>query len=452
MSVAKQSTGDERGRYVRAAGRLRLPFWDWAKLPLETADSFPRVFTDQEVLVSTPTGRANITNPLKSYVFRPNEDHSFMNANETARRPNFAVSDILQMRADLWAAPSSGQPYSDFSTEARLDGANKGTKSLNLSNSEAIHDHVHVLVGGHMSVVSQAAFDPIFWLHHTNVDRILAIYQAAHPDEWVSQSVEAASSMWYTSGTVTDGNTSLQPFRPRAKSGFWTSNALRSTRALNYTYEGLGEENVTSVINGLHTGKISVAAPDQEIHGGLAKRTDEVHGPMLWLDNRQAAGPPIKLTKHFASIQLDAGALNGSFTIFLFGGDFNRTSPTEWRKSRSLMAFHGFFLSGSLFNFGFRLRAGVSIPDRSFPPDLQETSGRAQRRDFGTISDLARQRFDWRIVDADGCIKDASNLPGLDVSIIRSEVHFPCDDASLPVWEDFTVVETLTDRNEAECH
>ncbi|KAL1581857.1 hypothetical protein WHR41_09494 [Cladosporium halotolerans] len=178
MSVAKQFTGDERGRYVRAAERLRLPFWDWAKLPLETADSFPRVFTDEEVLVSTPSGRANITNPLKSYVFRSNEDHSFMNANETYRRPTFAVSDILQLRADLWAALSSAQT-SDFSTEARLDGANKGTQSLNPSNLEAIHDLVHVLVGGHMSVISQAAFDPIFWLRHTNVDRILAIYQAA---------------------------------------------------------------------------------------------------------------------------------------------------------------------------------------------------------------------------------------------------------------------------------
>ncbi|KAI6838910.1 hypothetical protein KC343_g96 [Hortaea werneckii] len=335
MSVAKQFTGDERGRYVRAAQRLRLPSWDWAKLPLETADSFPRVLTDEEVLVGTRSGRANITNSLKSYVFRPNEDHSFMNANETYRRPDFTLSDILQLRADLWAALSSAQTYPDFSTEARLDGASKGTKGLNPSNLEAIHDHVHVLVGGHMSFVSQATFDPIFWLHHTNVDRILAIYQAAYPEEWVSQSLEAASSMWFTSGTVTDGNTSLQPFWSRAKSGFWTSNALRSTSALNYTFEGLGEENVTSVINGLHTAGTSVAGPDQEVLGGLAKRTDEVHGSMLRLDDGQAGGPQIKLTKHFASIHLDAGALNGSFTIFLFDGDFNKTKPTEWRNSRS---------------------------------------------------------------------------------------------------------------------
>lgn len=138
---------------------------------------------------------------------------------------------------------------------------------------------------------------------------------------------EAASSMLYTSGTVTDGNTSLQPFRSRAKSGFWTSNALRSTRALNYAYEGLGEENVTSVINGLHTAGTSVAGPDQEVLGGLAKKTDEVHGSMLRLDDGQAAGPQIKLTKHFASIQLDAGALNGSFTIFFSAGTSTRPTP-----------------------------------------------------------------------------------------------------------------------------
>ncbi|KAL1581865.1 hypothetical protein WHR41_09527 [Cladosporium halotolerans] len=154
MSVAKQVTGNERGRYVRAAQCLRLPSWDWANLPLETADSFPRVFTDEEMLVSTPSGRANITNPLKSYVFRPNEDHSFMNANETYRRRNFTLSDILQLRADLWATLSSAQTYPDFSTEARLDGAGKGTESLNPSNLDAIHDHVHVLVGGNMSVVT----------------------------------------------------------------------------------------------------------------------------------------------------------------------------------------------------------------------------------------------------------------------------------------------------------
>ena len=29
--------------------------------------------------------------------------------------------------------------------------------------------------------------DPIFFLHHTNVDRLLALWSALNPDVWVSQ-------------------------------------------------------------------------------------------------------------------------------------------------------------------------------------------------------------------------------------------------------------------------
>lgn len=183
----------------------------------------------------------------------------------------------------------------------------------------------------------------------------------------------------------------------------------------------------------------------------MAKRAYEVHRSMSWLADGKAAGLQIKLTKHFASIEFDAGALNGSFTVFLFDGDFNKINPTEWRRSESLIGFHGFFLSSLHSNHDFWLRGGFSILDRSFPPDFQDASGRSQRRYFGTISDPARKGFEWRIVDADGCIKDASNLPGVDVNIIRSEVQLPSDDSSLPVWGDFTLGERVTDLNEAEC-
>lgn len=137
--------------------------------------------------------------------------------------------DVFQ---PLQAALLCAQTYADFSTEARLDGAKRGRNILNPTNLEAIHDHVHVLVGGHMGIVSQAALILISWLHHTNVDRILAIYQAAFPNECL-KSVEAVSSVWYASGTITDGNTSLSPFRSHAKSGFWTCTALRPMQALS---------------------------------------------------------------------------------------------------------------------------------------------------------------------------------------------------------------------------
>jgi tyrosinase len=45
---------------------------------------------------------------------------------------------------------------------------------------EAIHNLVHIAVGGTMNSPSSPA-DPLFWLHHANIDRIWAEWQSAHP-------------------------------------------------------------------------------------------------------------------------------------------------------------------------------------------------------------------------------------------------------------------------------
>jgi hypothetical protein len=43
------------------------------------------------------------------------------------------------------------------------------------------HGSVHVLTGGQMSSVAFAGFDPIFYLHHCNVDRLWWNWQQSHP-------------------------------------------------------------------------------------------------------------------------------------------------------------------------------------------------------------------------------------------------------------------------------
>jgi tyrosinase len=37
--------------------------------------------------------------------------------------------------------------------------------------------------GGSMGRVPTAAFDPVFWAHHCNIDRIWAIWQTTHADK-----------------------------------------------------------------------------------------------------------------------------------------------------------------------------------------------------------------------------------------------------------------------------
>lgn len=50
-------------------------------------------------------------------------------------------------------------------------------------NGPQLHNRVHGWVGGHMGFVPIAPNDPVFFLHHANVDRIWAIWQIIHKKE-----------------------------------------------------------------------------------------------------------------------------------------------------------------------------------------------------------------------------------------------------------------------------
>src|SRR5215216_906251 len=49
------------------------------------------------------------------------------------------------------------------------------------SRLENVHNDVHVWVGGSMSAVPVAGFDPVFWSHHAMIDRLWYLWQLAHP-------------------------------------------------------------------------------------------------------------------------------------------------------------------------------------------------------------------------------------------------------------------------------
>lgn len=88
------------------------------------------------------------------------------------------------------------------------------------------HNIIHMLVGGLMSSTRTAALDPIFWLHHCNVDRVWATWHqkngdSAYPRPWKDVSMSGF--------TGPDG-------RP---TGRWTASRITSTRGLGYRYDAL---------------------------------------------------------------------------------------------------------------------------------------------------------------------------------------------------------------------
>jgi tyrosinase len=48
---------------------------------------------------------------------------------------------------------------------------------------EGVHNSGHVWVGGTMMSITTAPADPVFWMHHAEIDRIWAAWQAANPGQ-----------------------------------------------------------------------------------------------------------------------------------------------------------------------------------------------------------------------------------------------------------------------------
>jgi tyrosinase len=78
-------------------------------------------------------------------------------------RNNFAIAVSDQARLDVLTKTLTD--YTDFTRALEVDPHNKG----------------HVMLGFPMSRVPVAPSDPIFWMHHGEVDRIWSIWQTNNP-------------------------------------------------------------------------------------------------------------------------------------------------------------------------------------------------------------------------------------------------------------------------------
>ncbi|KAH6569858.1 hypothetical protein BASA50_003600 [Batrachochytrium salamandrivorans] len=94
------------------------------------------------------------------------------------------------------------------------------------------HKNVHIGIGGDMSVLGKSANDPIFMLHHANVDRIWSIWQTLRSDQVTAYSGQNANN---STARTTD---KLPVFGVMANHPYKVSHVLNTTsgRPLCYTY------------------------------------------------------------------------------------------------------------------------------------------------------------------------------------------------------------------------
>lgn len=310
-----------------------------------------------QVTKYTSSGSAStvtISNPLYDYKFTNSAYRAkyfsgdFANWDTTRRQPdnngNSQNSLADQQMANgftarqqntynLFSIPS----FSGFSnTDPNLDGTPNTWTSL-----ESIHNDIHVLIGGnngHMTMLAYSAFDPIFWLHHANVDRLTAIYQAINYGRFV-QPQPASGTFAHkvtTNGQTDDVYTTLNPFKHTDGSYFKSSDVSWSATTWQYGYyypevpyslRGQSHDAVkayaTKAMNALYA-PVSVSKKRSRSgrlsRFGIQKRDNET----------TVTGTGAERREYLCYVQFDQSEVYGSAEVLIFlDGEHGASVPTE---------------------------------------------------------------------------------------------------------------------------
>jgi tyrosinase len=173
-----------------------------------------------------------------------------------------------------------------------------------------------------MYYLDYSAFDPLFWLHHTNIDRLLAMYQVTSPNTYIANGrIPRAMAQW-NQGEEKNPYSPLKPFTKNANGDFFTSVDVRNTRTLGYFYKETRNNNAQEVYDYVN-----------RLYGPNAPRTRRDEAGDGAVASYQYEGRPFKEgeSNYVLSIVANKYALPGSYSVHCFlrspGNKDNTTAP-----------------------------------------------------------------------------------------------------------------------------
>ncbi|KJZ76437.1 hypothetical protein HIM_04166 [Hirsutella minnesotensis 3608] len=233
-----------RARYVRAAQTLRAPYWDWAASP-----QVPPALVPDTVSINYTSSSGNdlqtflYDNPLRTYKIPQAVLNGKYGPFDPRMRPQVnhcPAPDTYPASANALLA---NNPYRQWTYDVLTRARDFTEFSLSgpITSLEQIHNQVHwdAACGEQFLDVSLTAFDPLFMLHHANVDRLWAYWQAIRPEQDVFQTPYLGLARFSTPrGTTITSQSPLQPFF-NAAGAFHTTLSVRAIWDFGYSYQGL---------------------------------------------------------------------------------------------------------------------------------------------------------------------------------------------------------------------
>ncbi|KAI9151806.1 Tyrosinase [Paramyrothecium foliicola] len=329
--IARGYPSRYRNDYVQAADRLRAPYWDWA-----LDSDVPDITTLSRIRINVPNGdrlrQIEVDNPLYTFRFpRAALDGDYGNFDSSRRERTYRCPSPRSY-PDTANQNMEGRPYKEWTydaltrsnTFAEFSSTGEGGVSL-----EQIHNGVHwdAGCGGQFLNAEFSAFDPIFMLHHCNMDRLWALWQAMKPEAAnFGGRYRGAARFSTPKNTEITPRSPLNPFFRNSNREFHTPESVASIRGFGYSYQGLDwnksqdelRRDARRLVNRLYSengssSKRMVLGGEQTTRYFVTVEVDvtEVERPCsveVYVDNERAGSLVIMA-------QPPSGTIHGTFTI-----------------------------------------------------------------------------------------------------------------------------------------
>ncbi|KAF2278156.1 Di-copper centre-containing protein [Westerdykella ornata] len=439
--IAQQFPANLKARYIAAAQDFRIPYWDWGLGP--KGGSVPDFLLSMTIEVLETDGTVKqIPNPLCRYEFHPLVAGDFESKwaafNTTLRWPSSELSTAVSQPEKVVAEyDMRRRNYRDKIGQAFAVA--KGLNEFSTKFIEDVHGWIHYAFGGmkpdgHMWPSDYSAFDPVFMLHHANVDRLFAIWQSLHPEQsTITPTRTSTSNLWIDANTVLDADTPLLPFY-RSPTSFWTTNDVRDTAVLGYAYPETQRWNFPSD----EEFRSSLNATVSRLYRSSSRDLLEM---MVLLD---------EVDRSFEDWNVRVGGgrgrLPGAFIarFFFEAGEYGGKGRREvgvW-----MVVTGGGHQAGVQFGEkgkGERKKASVEEMDMqglvSLTSSLLEeiAAGKLASLDKEDVVPFLRERLSWSVEAGDGSMVSASGFNnGLVVEVVSTRVRIPVDEEQLLEYSD----------------
>ncbi|KAI9894687.1 MAG: hypothetical protein M1814_002043 [Vezdaea aestivalis] len=530
MDIVEEFPASAKPKYKAAARLFRLPYWDYYR-PRATGAKFPgikgtgsttgfdydfyvpRAITLKKVMIRTPQeDKLELKeNPLRFTQFPKgvltdndwaalggegtlySKDRTFrhitfddlggstaqMNKATNMRREDNTRYMLSVMTADIYTTIET------FCTDAGTSATEMD--EISSGSMEALHNDYHVIVGGaggHMSNVPIAAFDPIFYLHHANIDRYTAIWQNINPKVWYSHQDK-------DSGLPLE-KVEFRPFRTYGDgtNGWYNSDSSRYTESFGYYYADQRKATPIAVKNhlkkqyewsrrlwGVDYGSPPASMMPRDLTKCQIFQYDEYKGdesveyfksqlfdpalepltPVDQLKRKPLAETGVFSREWYIDNKVNRLALNGAFTIYWFlsedDASIDQSDPRLYIINERLVGLSHVFAMPVEICDNCDAQATQALKITNTSPITAVLLDYIEVGELGSLDpehvvDFLSKRLKWRIVQGNGDVKKSEDVQGFTLGVSCKATPLPRGSAD-PLYLDYPQIEQAISRRAA---